>query len=223
MAIFTITPAGSVLTTGAADPAFDSDTAASDKLVVQDGAFLMATGAGSSAAVLAPTGLWNVSVKGTITSQDAAGIDLEAGNTGISFIDIFDDAAVGGKTAIQIGADTAADILTSGTVFGTDIGISTDGDARRVITNLSAGFIGGTNFAIQDIGGLSQDEITNKGTIEGVIDLAGDKDKIVNSGQITGDILLGDDTNTLSNSGTIDGNITGATDKGPDNYTKNGN
>jgi hypothetical protein len=56
MAPFKKNAATSVLTTGFDDHAFDSDSAGADTLIVDRGAYLIATGASAFGALLANTG-----------------------------------------------------------------------------------------------------------------------------------------------------------------------
>ncbi len=102
MAIFKITPAGSVLTmtTDFGVSAFASDTAGADTLIVDPSAFLIATGAGAAdGAFLANTGAWTVTVNGLIVSQHDNGITLSSFDTAVSTIKIGLDGEVSGLLA----------------------------------------------------------------------------------------------------------------------------
>src|SRR5690242_13253738 len=99
MTAFKITPATSVLTTGANVHAFSSDSINPDSLTVDSSAYLIATGTGADGALLAKTGAWTVTVNGVIFSKQAIGIDIAAGNAATSTITISADGEVGGATA----------------------------------------------------------------------------------------------------------------------------
>jgi len=62
MATFKITPSTSVFTTAASDHAFAGGTPGADTLIVDPGAFLVATGSLAAGAALFPTGAWTVTV-----------------------------------------------------------------------------------------------------------------------------------------------------------------
>ena len=105
MATFKITTANSVVTTATADNAFDGDTAGADKLIVDPDGSLVASivsifGPRGSGALLANTGAWTVTVNGSIFAESSTGIDLAAGNAGVSKITIGQDGKVEGTDAI---------------------------------------------------------------------------------------------------------------------------
>ena len=204
MSTFKITAATSVFTTTAGDHAFDSDTIAADSLTVDPGAFLTATGTGADGALLANTLAWTVSVNGSIFSQQAAGIELAAGNTKASSITVSADGEVGGGT-FGIDAASSASIKNAGTVNGTDTGIKITNAGIHAITN--TGTLSGGSFSIHDVDGLSADTVTNSGTLNGDVDLNGGNDSLINSSQINGAVALGEGINALTNTGTISGSV----------------
>src|SRR5215212_6526832 len=77
MATFHITAATSVATTGNGAHAFQSNIGPADKLVVDEGAFLIATGANAAGALLA-TSDWTVIINGTVFSQQYVGLRTNA-------------------------------------------------------------------------------------------------------------------------------------------------
>lgn len=203
MATFKITSATSVYTGGFADQAFGEDTAGADTLVVDPSAYLIANGAFSFGAALAATGAWKVTVNGSI-SGDLAGIALFSGNTASSTITIGADGQVGGVQFAVLAASSAV-IKNSGVIIGAFDGIAIQTAGTRAITN--SGLIKGTDFSIIDDDGLSNDKVTNSGTLDGAVSLGGGNDTLKNSGTINGNVLLGDGTDTLTNSGIITGLI----------------
>ena len=75
-------------TTQPGDHAFNLDSPLADTLNVSASISLTAMGEGSRGALLAPTGAWTVNLDGTIFSENSVGIDLAAGNTAVSTINI---------------------------------------------------------------------------------------------------------------------------------------
>jgi Ca2+-binding RTX toxin-like protein len=192
----------SVLTTTNLADAFTSDSPAADTLIVDAGAYLIATGSSARGAVLANTGAWKVTVNGTIFSKQETGIELGAGNLGVSTISIGAEGSVGG--AVGIAAYSSANIVNAGTIAGGSFGIFYFNEGVRTITN--KGVISGF-FAIQDFDGKSTDKVTNSGTLNGDVELSGGNDTLINSKTINGDVDLGADKDTLTNSGTITGEV----------------
>jgi hypothetical protein len=217
MAIFKIKPADSVLTSVLFADAFFSDTPSADTLIVDPGAFLIATNNGNGA-VLSATGAWTVTVNGSVVSQtgSGSGIALGGGNAAVSTIKIGVDGAVQGPVGITL--FSPANINNAGTI-GTIVGgagaaILISNGGSNTITN--SGVINGGALAIADTG-TSNDTLRNSGTINGAIALSGGDDTLKNTGTITGVVSLGTGNNTLTNSGIIGADVNG--ENGSDTVT----
>jgi hypothetical protein len=78
MTNYTITPSNSRHTTNPSQHAFERDSSGPDALVVQEGAFLTASGISAFGARLAGTGAWTVRIDGSVVSQKSAGLVLDA-------------------------------------------------------------------------------------------------------------------------------------------------
>ena len=71
----------SVIKENVGDHAFSDDTKnAADSLIVDSGHYLHAAGLDANGAFLANTKAWTVSINGSVISEQAEGILLEAGN-----------------------------------------------------------------------------------------------------------------------------------------------
>jgi Ca2+-binding RTX toxin-like protein len=207
MAVTKISSDKSRFTTALGTPAFGldvgDDTALADGLTVDFGAFLVATGVGSPGAFLQETGAWTVLVNGSIVSQQSMGIFLLSGNPASSSITIGVDGEVGGTDGI--GADSPATIKNSGIVFGTDSGIQLASTGKNTITNVAGAIIIGGTRSIWDQTDLSDDIVTNAGTLVGNVDLGGGNDAFTNSKMLETvvDVDLGAGNDTLTNSGIL--------------------
>jgi hypothetical protein len=206
MAIYHITPANSVFNQllplpGIDAHAFDSDSAGPDTLIVDPGAFLISVFA--DGAFLAPTGAWTVNVNGVIASpQTSVGIDLAAGNTAVSTINIGVDGGVQGQAA-GIFLGSPAKINNAGTIVASgEAGIEIANSGTNPITN--SGNISSTLFTGFGIEATvtSNDTLHNSGTIDG-INLSAGNDTVTNSGLIAGFVRLGDGHNHLTSSGDL--------------------
>jgi hypothetical protein len=202
MAIFKITPATSVLTTSDNTPAFNSGTAGPDTLIVEAGAFLVATGALSVGAILFNPGPWTVTVNGSVVSKLASGIEINVGNTATTTIKVGKTGEVGGTAGIA--ASASAVIKNAGTIVGKFDGVGIFGAGTRKIIN--SGTITGDDFAIVDFNDLSNDTVINSGILS-AISLGGGEDVLSNSGKITEGVLLGADKDVLVSWGTIAGDL----------------
>src|SRR3990172_281480 len=205
MAVFKITPTTGVLTTADNTPAFDSGTPGPDTLIVQAGAFLVATGALSVGAILFNPGPWTVTINGSVVSKLASGIEINVGNTATTTIKVGKTGEVGGTAGIA--ASASALIKNAGTIVGKFDGVGIFGAGVRKIVN--SGTIGGDDFSIIDFNDLSTDTVINSGTLASPVGLGGGDDVLRNSGKITGTVLLGADTDVLVNWGTIAGGLGG--------------
>jgi hypothetical protein len=202
MANFKITNDNSIAVSGFLEFGFADDTPQGDNLTVDAGAFLISQGVAGIGAFLASTLAWKVTVNGTITSVDHAGIYLDANNAAVSTITIGADGVVGGRYGIYVGS--GATIKNSGLVSGTEVGIRIVDPGTRTITNsdtISA------PIAIQDEYGLSTDKVTNTGALLGHIDLSGGNDSLTSSGRIEGDVTLGTGNNSFVNTGSVFGSV----------------
>lgn len=224
MAVYTIKNSNSV--NSFAD-AFDSDSAAADTLTVEQSGFLYTAGAGKYGARLAATGAWKVTINGVITSKQFVGLALMEENTASSSITIGTEGEVcGAPNSAGVLLASAATLTNSGAITG-GTGILIFNTGAHTITNkgqITA--IGGSMLAIRDVNGVSDDSITNSGTIVGELLLGDGKNKVANTG-VMGDVtvgsgddsvtnskqmqavVLGDGVNTLTNSGVLEGDVTG--------------
>lgn len=199
MAIFNVT---SRSTTQPGDHAFNSDSALADTLNVGSGVSLTTTGAGSRGALLAPTGAWTVNVDGRIFSENSIGLDLAAGNTASSTIK--NSGTVEGEEA-AIAVRSSAEIVNSGKVVGTVNGVTIHNGGTHAVAN--SGLIRGDSFSIIDVNGLSNDKVTNSGTLDGAVSLGGGANDLINSGIIEGAVSGGNGTDAFRNSNTIFGDV----------------
>jgi hypothetical protein len=211
MASYKISPAGSVYATGAGQHAFNLDSKDADTLVVDPSAFLIAAGAGGNGAILANTKPWQATINGSIISTTANGLVLNSGNSGTSKISIGTEGSISADI-IGVSLNSAANLTNAGTIKGY-VGVSIENAGAHVIKN--TGTIYATDAAIIDYGGLSNDTVTNSGTIRGVVMLGGGNDVVTNSGLVSAtngasatiELGTGNDKLTNSKSGSIGGNI----------------
>lgn len=235
MGIFKITRTTSVYEP--AGDAFSSDNLGADSLTVDAGAYLIATGASGEGAFLAGTGTWTVTVNGAVTSQQSAAIVLEGGILTTSKITIGTEGSAGGYHGVALGS--AATLSNAGSIRGlgaSGYGVLITGDSKTTISN--KGIIEGIDNSIFD-NGMSNDTVTNSGTLIGDIHLSTGTNKLANSGTIqgnysggsnadtltnsktiTGTVTLGNGTNLLTNAGSIGGTVSGGT--GADTLTNSG-
>jgi hypothetical protein len=129
MATFKITHDNSVAVGGFVEFAFADDTAQADSLTVDAGGFLISQGALSIGAFLASTLGWKVTVNGSVTSVDHAGIYLDSNNTAASTITIGADGVVGGRYGLYVGS--TATIKNSGVVSARSSASASSIPARR--------------------------------------------------------------------------------------------
>jgi hypothetical protein len=211
MAIFRITPATSRFTNAPATDAFGlpaDDTPGADTLIVDPSAFLISANLANSGhgAFLAATGAWTVTVNGSIVSQTASGIFLDAGNIGVSTITIGIEGDVRGET-VGIFLGSSASVKNAGTIDteefgGAPIRISNGGTHTIVNSGIIGNFLNPL-AAIQVVAGTSNDTVKNSGTIAGSINLSDGNDTVTNSGFVMGHVQLGSGTNVLINSGSL--------------------
>ena len=200
MAIFNIT---STSTTQPGDHAFDLDSPQADTLNVLSGVSLTAAGEGSRGALLGRNGAWTVNLEGTIVAENSVGIDLAAGNTAVSTINIRRGTVMGEEAAIAV--RSSANIENSGRVVGTVNGIVIENGGLHTVVN--SGVIRGGDFSIVDRTGLSDDRVANSGTLDGAISLGGGTNWLLNSGTIDGAVSGGNSSDLFSNAGTILGHV----------------
>jgi Ca2+-binding RTX toxin-like protein len=235
MAIYRITQANSVVTTGAFQQAFTADTPDADQLIVDADAFLATTGTGARAAVLNNQKAWKATVNGSVVSDQSDGLYLQFNNPGVSSVTVGAEGSVsGGESGVYLAS--SAVVTNAGVIAGglRAIGIADAG--TRTITN--SGLISGPK-SIEDLGNVSNDTVINSGTISGAMWLNGGtdvltnsgwmeggvfmgegNDKVTNSGRIYANVDLGPGTNTLSNTGIIDGIVYGGGGKDQVTNTK---
>ncbi len=219
MATYKISSAASVYATGAGQHAFYADSNNPDSLVVDPSAFLIATGAGGHGAVLANTKSWQATINGSIISTTANGLVLNGGNSGTSNITIGAEGSIG-AASVGVSLNSAANLTNAGTIQGY-VGIAIENAGAHVIRN--TGTIYGTEASIVDFAGLSNETVTNSGTLRGSVRLGGGNDVVTNSGTIvsshafTPAIDFGTGTDTLTNSGYIYGDV--LTGEGNDSVT----
>lgn len=223
MAIFRFTNANSVITTGAAQHAFNTDNAGPDTLIVEKNAALQAEGAGAYAIRLGENGPWKVTVDGLVKSAGHDGLFLVANNPDVSTISI---GKLGNALGSRYGLNLAstATVVNAGNIEGNDTGIRLSGSAAFTIKN-SGTIQNGQNGSI-DSTGTSDDAVTNSGRIlgdialgdgadvlntsgyvGGEIDLGHGDDIVTNTKEISGVVRLGDGHDRLTNAGTIDNTV----------------
>lgn len=200
---------------------FGASTPGPDTLIVDQGAFLISnTDSSGRGAELYGPGAWTVTVNGFVAGTQV-GLYLFAFNPDVSKITIGKEGSVlaTGIGSYGIAADSAATISNAGTISG-DYGIAiTQISALNAITN--TGTITGITAAIADLtGGLSKNSVTNFGTINGAVNLAGGDDTLTNSGKINGNVDLGADNDTMTNKGFLTGNV--ALGEGNNKFTHSG-
>jgi hypothetical protein len=209
MASYKISPAGSIYATGAGQHAFNLDSKDADTFVVDPSAFLIATGAGGNGAVLASTKPWQATINGSIISTTANGLHLAGGNSAASKISVGTEGSIAGADA-GVSLNSAATLANAGTISGTR-GIAIENAGAHVIKN--TGTIYGNEASIMDFDGLSNETVTNSGTLGGSVQLGGGNDAVTNSGTIASSNFLapamdfGTGTDTLTNSGYIYGDV----------------
>jgi hypothetical protein len=118
MTNYTITPSNSRHTTNPSQHAFERDSSGPDALVVQEGAFLTASGISAFGARLAGTGAWTVRIDGSVVSQKSAGLVLDSGITTGSTIVVGSDGTVGGQAGMILNSPTV--LRNAGTISGPD-------------------------------------------------------------------------------------------------------
>lgn len=226
MAVFKITPALSMLTTGFAEPAFMGDSPSADTLVVDAGAFLISRGLVATAVILNPTGTWTVTVNGSVVSENFRGIELGLSG-GVSKLTVGPEGSISADDeALYITGSGGTAITNSGAIVRTTAGdaiLDTSANSNDTLTN--NGWITGnlafrngnnalTNSGIIQgsySGGSGSDKITNSGSMGmGIpMDMGGGSNAFKNaaSGFIFGSIIAGGNSDTVSNAGLIDGAV----------------
>lgn len=164
-----------------------------------------------------------VNIDGAINNTDGALISTSgAGSHGIqtfsvsgAALSVNNDGTVRTQGADSIGVEVTS-TTTSIVNNSTDAEITSDlGDAITFISSanvtntlINDGSISGGNMAIN--GADSIENVDNRGSISGNIDLAGGDDILSNSGSITGDIGLGDGDDSFEYvAGSSQGNVDG--------------
>lgn len=209
--------------------AFSDDNPGADTLIVDDGAYLISTSATGNGAVLGATGAWTATINGSV--YGANGIQLMAGNTGVSTISVGATGSVasgpqGPSVGYGIAVESSATIKNAGSIAGASVGIAILSGATHTIIN--SGTITGTTAAIEDLSGFagSKDSVTNTGQIVGHVVLAKNDDTLSNTGanaEIDGYVDLGEGNNILTNSGFIgDGTLSVVAGSGADQVTNSG-
>jgi hypothetical protein len=205
MATFKISTDKSRYTTAVADGAFGfddpaDDTPGADSLIVDSGAYLIATGFASPGAFLNDSKAWTVTVNGSIISDQAPGILLEGGLPSASSITVGTDGSVVGTVAIDV--LNGVSIKNSGYILGTDTAIRLDGSEAHTITNAKGANIYGISAAIVANAGQSNDKVANAGFITGLVSLGDGNDTFINSGTVFGvGVVLGTGNDIVTNSG----------------------
>jgi hypothetical protein len=199
MAKFQITESDSVLVTANSSAAFSGDTAAADTLIVDAGAFLVATGSLSFGAVLgAAGGAWKATINGSIVSNSFPGLFLSQQITGMSTITVGTEGEIGGGLS-GMTLESRATVKNAGAIRGTTDGIVMS--VAGTVTNsglIAAGSL--LNDAIRSIG-PGANKVTNSGTIDGRVLFGDGNDTLTNSGLIAGRVDLGLGKNKFTNSG----------------------
>lgn len=202
MTIFKITNATSVFTSSQA--AFDPVLAPGpNTLTVDPSAFLITTGVFKVGAILGGSGIWTVTVNGSVLSSTGEGMNLAPGIAGTSSIKIGADGEIG---SFDFGIDlgSSAIVTNAGVISSQTTGVAIQAAG---VTIANSGVIHGGAYSIRDVGGLSADKVTNSGLLDGDVDLAGGDDTLSNSKSILSLVDLGEGNNKLTNSGTIAGDF----------------
>lgn len=215
--VYRITNATSVSTGGG--HAFSAS--GPDTLIVDPNAFLRtydaAFGAFDAARLLGP-GAWTVTVRGTLDSQIAYGLNLVSAAAITSSVTVTATGGIFGGAG-GIFSDHALNLNNSGQIavdrlasFGT--AVTVDANADYTITN--SGEIIGASPALTGIGialsGAGTHTINNSGLISGLIGIRNESpgngiENVTNSGTIEGFVVLGNGHDTLVNSGVIESNV----------------
>lgn len=200
MAIFKITSVDSKFITNAVEHAFSSDTAGPDTLIVEQSAFLIATGADGLGAFLAASNLWTVTISGSVFSKQAAGLFLQ--DAGTAKITVGAEGEIHGSlNAIE--SHGSITLTNSGLIDADLIAFSNSIDGTNTISN--TGTIRGGSGALS-LASLN-DKVTNSGTLVGKVQLGEGNNSLTNSGLIDGDINAGDGNDTIKNTGRIIGSL----------------
>jgi hypothetical protein len=150
-------------------------------------------------ALLAAPGAWTVVVGGSILSQQSTGIVLDSGANGSSITIAKDGEFGGGLDGIYV--ESSVKIKNFGVITADQDGIAVNFAGAHTIIN--SGTITGAADSISDIGNLSNDTVTNFGTLNGDVRLAGGANKLTNFGTLVGTAWGGDDSDVFKNFGTI--------------------
>lgn len=225
-------------------------------LKVEPDGYVLASGDTLNAiAIQADTSVWSISILGQVSSYAGSGsIGVLLANTGksVSKLAIGEGAGIfststgidstaalavtnagfvesGDQALIARAAGTS--LVNSGVILNSGLShlIEVKGAGLNTIKNtgvLDAGQGGGLGSAIHSFDPLSNDTVSNTGTIHGAIMLGGGKNTLANAGSITGLISTGDGDDKITSSGAkgasvvIDGAI--ATGGGKDAVTNAG-
>lgn len=182
MTKFSISAANSIHTTADFNDAFASGSVNADTLIVEAGAHLKTDGMSSTAAALDNSFAWNVTVDGTIASQQFNGLWLGVGNEGMSRITVAEGGEVlGGFDGVF--AQSAATITNHGLIDGKAVGVEVYGNEKHRLIN--DGSITGA-YSFLNAGGKSDDLVKNSGVMTGAFDLGAGNDRLVNTGELLG-------------------------------------
>ncbi|MBK8008732.1 MAG: hypothetical protein IPK23_10090 [Rhizobiales bacterium] len=203
MATTKITDLTSIFSDTMNTPAFNGSTTSADTLTVDEGAYIVATALGSTAALLDPDGAWRVNVNGSIFSQHQYGIHLMAGNKSNSTITVGASGEVGSLNSSAIRMENDGTIKNAGMISG-DAAIRFDGGTKHAIVNTGTIFTNNQNAGDS----IVDSTITNSGAIGGTIKMANGNNNIKNTGRIENSIVAGVGNDTITNNGFIGGVIT---------------
>ena len=198
MTAFKFGPANSRYATVSSAFLSSEGSSGADSITVESGGYLVSTvGDGMQ---LDPLGAWTVNVQGVVwaTAVGSHGIRQLAGTSSPLTVKIGADGMVSGQGyGIKSESTGTTTITNAGIIDSDNFAIMPNGKAT--ITN--TGTIRGGSFAIANTAGGTT--INNKGTIEGVLALLGDKNSLTNSGTIISGVNFGSGDDTLTNSGTM--------------------
>jgi Ca2+-binding RTX toxin-like protein len=186
MTNYTITPANSRYATASGEHAFFRNSAGLDGLVVQQGAFLAASGDAGVAALLEATGAWNVRVDGTLASVMSMGLVLDVGNSGASAIAVGPEGSISGYYGIA--ASSAMQIVNAGVIAGhSGFAVGFNGSGAHGLAN--AGVLEGGILAPASV--ATTETVTNSGTIDGSVELGAGADSFANVRTVGGVAVSG--------------------------------
>lgn len=205
MATYKITPETSLFSKADGVSLFNNGSTSADTLTIDDGAYIIATGAGSVGAELASPGAWTANINGSIYSEDGYGVWLRGGAAN-STINVGATGSIGSRNHSAIVMADTGTIKNAGSIIADDA-IVFSGGAKHAIVNTGtiAAIDNKAVSSIVDNTFIGATTITNSGTIDGHVSLANGNNIVTNTGIFTQTLLTGDGNDTVTNNGSIMG------------------